>query len=176
MNTHKNHGRLWISGALAALAALLAAASATPGVVKAPTAVSLTISPGGATCSYNETATPKLKCLNLRGARIKSGTKITLVAKANSPMPASWKLYIQKEGPLPDNRAAHAAASHHKDSYPAPHLCGPTKAASCTAKTTRNVSVTSFDLFRAVVQKDDGTSFEADLTIRWCDKSTPGCV
>ncbi len=174
MNTHKNSGRLWICGGLAGLAALLAAASATSGVARAPTAVSLSVSPGGAACSYSKTATPQVKCVNLRGVRIKSGTKITLVAKANAPMPAGWKLYIQKEGPLATNNDTKRAG--RKDSYPAPHLCGPTKSASCTAKATRTVSLTSFDLFRAVVQKDDGTSFEADLAIRWCDKSTPGCV
>ena len=88
-------------------------------------------------------------------------------------MPAGWKLYIQKQrsaGNNPNSRPP------RQNSYPAPHLCGPTTSASCTAKTTRKVSVTSFDLFRAVVQKDDGTSFEADIAIRWCDTSTTGCI
>jgi hypothetical protein len=161
--------RLFIAAALVALTAPVA--SATSGVARAPTAVSLSVSPGGASCTYSETATPKLKCANLRGERIKSGTTITLVAKANAPLPAGWQLYLQKE-PLASNNSHPPSAS----SYPAPHLCGPTKSASCTATTRRKVSSTSFNLFRAVVQKDDGTSFEADIHIRWCDTSTPGCV
>jgi hypothetical protein len=107
--------------------------------------------------------------------RIKSGTTITLLAKANAPMPAGWKLYIQKEGPFARNSDVRPQA-RRKDSYPAPHLCGPTKTASCSVKTTRKVSLTSFDLFRAVVQNTDSTSFEADIAIRWCDSSTAGCV
>jgi hypothetical protein len=174
MRKNAKHQRTAIVGALAASTALLAVAAATSGVARGPTAVSLSVSPGGASCAYSETATPKVTCANLRGVRIKSGTKITLVAKANAPMPADWKLYIQKEGPLATNNDTKRAG--RKGSYPAPHLCGPTKSASCTAEATRTVSLTSFDLFRAVVQKNDGTSFEADLAIRWCDKSTPGCV
>jgi hypothetical protein len=103
--------------------------------------------------------------------RIKSGTTITLVARANAPMPAGWKLYIQKQR-SPDNNHR----PPRQDTYPAPHFCGPTTSVSCAAKATRKVSVTSFDLFRAVVQKEDGTSFEADINIRWCDTSTSGCV
>ena len=116
------------------------AALALAGAAAVPTSVSLTISPGGASCTYTETATPKVKCVNLVGARIKSGTRITLVAKANAPMPAGWQLYIQKEGPFARNSDTNAAGN--KDSYPAPHLCGPTTSATCTAKTTRKVSVT----------------------------------
>ena len=171
MRKNAKHQRTAIVGALAALTALLAAASATSGVARAPTAVSLSVSPGGGACTYSETATPKVKCANLRGVRIKSGTKITLVAKANAPMPAGWKLYIQKQR-SPDNNHR----PPRQDTYPAPHFCGPTTSASCAAKATRKVSVTSFDLFRAVVQRNDGTSFEVDVAIRWCDKSTPGCV
>ena len=175
MRTHDKLRRLLIVCALTGSTAMLAVASATSGVAKAPTAVSLSVSPGGASCTYSETATPKVKCVNLRGERIKSGTRITLIAKANAVMPAGWKLYIQKEGPFARNSDIRPSAGR-KASYPAPHHCGPTKTATCTAKTTRKVSVTSFDLFRAVVQKDDGTSFEADLAIRWCDTSTPGCI
>jgi hypothetical protein len=174
MRIHENRRRPLIAGALAALAATLWVASAGSGVASEPTSVSLSISPGGAGCTYSETATPKVKCVHLGGVRIKSGTRITLVAKANAPMPAGWKLYIQKEGPFATNNDTKRAG--RKNSYPAPHVCGPTKAASCTAKTTRRVSMTSFELFRAVVQKTDGTSFEADLAVRWCDASTSGCI
>jgi len=165
----------WGIGAVAlALLAGTAAAAAASGRASEPGSVSLTVSPGGAQCTYSNVTTPKLKCVHLTGARITSGTKITLVAKANAAMPAGLSLYVQKEGPFVDNRAAHKAG--RQDSYPAPHLCGPTRAASCTAATTRKVSVTNFDVFLAVVQKADGTSFEADLAIRWCDSSTRGCV
>jgi hypothetical protein len=160
--------------AISAVVAAVAVGStglALAGGAGSPTSVSLSVSPGGAACTYSETATPKVTCTNLRGARIKSGTTITLVAKANAPLPAGWQLYIQKE-PLASNNA-HPPS---KGSYPAPHLCGPTKAMSCTANTTRKVSSTSFNLFRAVVQTHDKTSFEADIHIRWCDAPTPGCV
>ncbi len=163
-----------------ALSAAICASLALAGQQGAPTSVSLSVSPGGASCTYNEVTTPKLKCRNLRGERIKSGTTITLVAKANAPMPAGWKLYIQRQGPLADNNAAHAVAIQRKGSYPTPHLCGPTRLATCTTKTTRKVASTSptdpVDLLRAVVQKNDGTSFEAYIAIRWCGTSTPGCV
>jgi hypothetical protein len=175
MPMHEAHRRLLVAGTLAGLAATLWAGAAGSGVRSAPTSISLSASPGGASCTYSETATPKLKCVNLRGLRIKSGTTITLVAKANAPMPAGWQLYIQKEGPFARNSDVRPQATR-KDSYPAPHLCGPTKSASCTVDTTRKVSLTSFNLFRAVVQKDAGASLEADLAIRWCDSSTPGCV
>jgi hypothetical protein len=171
MRIHPKRRRFLAAGPLAALAATVWVASAGSGVGSEPTSVSLSVSPGGAQCTYSETATPKLKCVNLRSLRIKSGTTITLVAKANAAMPQGWKLYIQKEGPF-----ARRFPYPHKASYPAPHLCGPTKSATCTAKTTRKMSITRFDLFRAVVQKSDGTSLEVDLDIRWCDASTPGCV
>jgi hypothetical protein len=154
-----------------AASAVISAGLALAAAARAPTSVSLSVSPGGAKCIYTETGTPKIKCANLSAMRIKSRTKITLVARANAPMPAGWKLYIQKQR-SPDNN--HRPPRH--DTYPAPHFCGPTASASCTATATRKVSVTSFDLFRAVVQKDDGTSFEADINIRWCDSSTTGCV
>ena len=166
----KRFTTLPIAGAVAAICAGFAFAAGTP----APTSVSLSVSPGGASCTYSETATPKVKCVNLKGERIRSGTRITLVAKANAPLPAGWQLYIQKEGPFARNNDTKAAG--HKDSYPAPHLCVSKTSASCTAKTTRKVSATSFDLFRAVVQKDDGTNFEVDIAIRWCDSATYGCV
>jgi hypothetical protein len=159
---------------VAAAAAATLAGLAFAGNAAGPTSVSLSISPGGASCTYSETATSKVKCVNLKAGRIKSGTPITLVARANAALPAGWRLYIQKEGPFARNSDTKAARK--RDSYPAPHLCGPTTASSCTARTTRKVSVTSFDLFRAVVQKNDGSSFEADIAIRWCDKSTPGCA
>jgi hypothetical protein len=165
--TMKRFAALALASAVPAIAAGFAVAAGAGG----PTSVSLAVSPGGASCTYTETGSPKLKCSNLKGERIQSGTKITLVAKTNAALPAVWQLYIQKE-PLASNNA-HPPS---KPSYPAPHLCGPTKAPSCTVTTTRSVSATSFNLFRAVVQKDDGTSFEADIHIRWCDKSTPGCV
>lgn len=157
-----------------AAAAAIVAGLADAGSAVAPTSVSLTIAPSGASCTYTEAATPKVRCANLKAERIKSGAPITLVAKANAALPAGWQLYIQKEGPFARNSDTKAAG--RQDSYPAPHLCGPTKSSSCTAKTSRKVSVTSFDLFRAVVQRNDGTSFEVDVAIRWCDKSTPGCV
>jgi hypothetical protein len=158
---------------VAAAAAATLAGLAFAGNAAGPTSVSLSISPGGASCTYGETATPKVKCVNLKAERIESGTPITLVARANAALPAGWRLYIQKEGPFARNSDTKAA--RQRDSYPAPHLCG-TTASSCTARTTRKVSGTSFDLFRAVVQKNDGSSFEADIAIRWCDKSTPRCV
>jgi hypothetical protein len=158
---------------VAAAAAATLAGLAFAGNAAGPTSVSLSISPGGASCTYGETATPKVKCVNLKAERIESGTPITLVARANAALPAGWRLYIQKEGPFARNSDTKAA--RRRDSYPAPHLCG-TTASSCTARTTRKVSGTSFDLFRAVVQKNDGSSFEADIAIRWCDKSTLGCV
>jgi hypothetical protein len=160
--------------AVVAAAAAVVAGFAVAGGAGAPTSVSLAVSPGHASCSYSESATPKVKCVNLSGVRIKSGTKITLVAKANRPLPAGWTLSIQREGPFATNNDTKRAG--RKDSYSAPHLCGPASSASCTAKTTRKVSSTSFDLFRAVVKKADGTSFEADLAIRWCDAATSGCV
>jgi len=159
---------------VAAAAAATLAGLAFAGNAAGPTSVSLSISPGGASCTYSETATPTVKCVNLKAERIKSGTPITLVARANAALPAGWRLYIQKEGPFARNSDTKAARK--RDSYPAPHLCRPTTASSCTARTTRKVPVTSFDLFRAVVQKNDGSSFEADIAIRWCDKSTPRCV
>ena len=159
---------------VAAAAAATLAGLAFAGNAAGPTSVSLSISPGGASCTYSETATSKVKCVNLKAERIKSGTPITLVVRANAALPAGWRLYIQKEGPFARNSDMKDARK--RDSYPAPHLCGPTKSSSCTAKTSRKVSVTSFDLFRAVVQRNDGTSFEVDVAIRWCDKSTPGCV
>jgi hypothetical protein len=158
---------------VAAAAAATLAGLAFAGNAAGPTSVSLSISPGGASCTYGETATPKVKCVNLKAERIESGTPITLVARANAALPAGWRLYIQKEGPFARNSDTKAA--RRRDSYPAPHLCG-TTASSCTARTTRKVSGASFDLFRAVVQKNDGSSFEADIAIRWCDKSTPRCV
>jgi hypothetical protein len=158
-----------ISLAGAALASTVALAHA--GSAAEPTAVSLTIAAGGASCTYRETSVPHVTCMQLRGMRIKSGETITLVAKANAPMPAGWQLYIQKQrSPSNNNRPP------RQDTYPAPHLCGPTTSAACTAKATRTVTVTRFDIFRAVVQEDDGTSFEADINIRWCDKTTSGCT
>jgi len=171
VNIDRNRRRLWLSCSLACAGALLAVAPAVSGVARAPSAVTLSVTPGGASCTFSETATPKVKCINLLGERIKSGTTVTLVARANAVMPPGWKLYIQKE-PL-GSRREHPP---NRASYPAPHLCGPTKSATCTVKTTRKVSVTSFTFFRAVVQKADGTSFEADIDIRWCDTTTPGCV
>src|SRR2546425_2659644 len=93
-----------------ALSAAICASLALAGQQGAPASVSLSVSPGGASCTYSETTTPKRKCVHLVGERIKSGTKITLVAKANAPMPAGWKLYIQRHGPFASNNAAHAVA------------------------------------------------------------------
>jgi hypothetical protein len=153
----------------AAFASVAALAQAGSGA--APTSVSLTVAPGGASCTYRVTAVPHVTCVKLSGMRIKSGETVTIVAKASGPMPAGWQLYIQRQR-SPDNNDR----PPRQDSYPAPHLCGPTTTAACAAKATRTVSVTSFDLFRAVVQRGDGTSFEADINIRWCDKATRGCV
>jgi hypothetical protein len=173
MHRHWKVAHAWTSAA-AGIGALVVAASATSGVASKPTAVSLTVSPGGASCTYSEVTSPRVKCASLKNARINSGTKIKLVARVNGALPAGWKLYIQKEGPFATNSDTKAAG--RKNSYPAPHLCGPTRSSLCIATATRKVAVTSFDLFRAVVQKDVGASIEADVAIRWCDKATPGCI
>jgi hypothetical protein len=152
--------------------------AAASGGAGGPTAVTISLSPGGASCTYNDTATPKTRCANLKNQRIKSGTKVTLTAKANAPLPAGWKLFIFHQYVGVDRNAfVRTGGAAHRDSFPpGPHLCDTSGGTTCTAHVSRRVKVTAFDLYRAVVQKDDGTNFEAQMYIRWCDAATVGCV
>ena len=174
MSTHE---RTLISGAAAGLAALLAAASAMSHTAKAPTAVTISLAPGGATCSYNESATPKTTCANLKNQRIRSGTKVTVTAKVNAALPAGWKLFIYHQY-VGQNRNdfIRAGGAAHRASYRPPYLCSTSSGTTCSKVVTHIVKVTAFDLYRAVVQKDDGTNFEAQMYVRWCDTSTAGCI
>ena len=177
MSMHRNRGRLWISVALAAIGALLAVASATSGVARAPSAVTLSVAPGGASCTSSETATPNVKCVNLKNQRIKSGTRVTLTAKTNAALPAGWKLFIYHQYVGPNrNDFVHAGGAAHRDSFRPPYLCSTSSGTTCVKAVTRVVKVTAFDLYRAVVQKADGTNFEAQMYIRWCDAATVGCI
>jgi hypothetical protein len=163
--------------AVAAAAASISAGFALAGSAGAPTSVSLSVSPGGASCTFRENGRPKVTCANLKNERIKSGTRITLTAKANAPVPAGWKLFIYREYVGPDRNAFHAQGGDGpRTSFPGKPLCSTSSAPGCTKVLSRTVIATTFDLYRAVVQKADGTNFEAQMYIRWCDKSTPGCV
>jgi hypothetical protein len=177
MRIHKDHRRFSIVAALAGLAGLLAVASASSGVAAAPTAVTISLAPGGASCTYNENTTPKTKCAKLVNQRIKSGTRVTITAKANAPLPAGWKLlvYHQYVG-TNRNEFVKAGGAAHRDSFRPPYACSTSKGTTCTKVYRHVVKVTAFDLFRAVVQKDDGTNFEAQMYIRWCDAATVGCI
>ena len=163
---------LSIVGAAAAICAGFALAAGTA----APTSVSVSLSPGGATCTYSETATPKVTCVKLVNQRIKSGTKVTIVAKANGALPAGWKLFIVHQYVGPDrNDFIKKGGAKPLTTYPSP-ICSSSSAPTCSHRVSRTVLATTFDLYRAVVLKNDGTNFEAQMYIRWCDKSTPGCV
>jgi hypothetical protein len=177
MNTHKNQGRIWISGGIAVLAGLLAAASAMSHPAKAPTAVTISLAPGGATCTYNERATPKTSCAKLKNQRIKSGTRVTVTGKANAALPAGWKLFIYHQY-VGQNRNdfIRAGGAAHRASFRPPYLCSTSSGTTCSKVVTHIVKVTAFDLYRAIVQKDDGTNFEAQMYVRWCDTSTVGCI
>jgi hypothetical protein len=173
----KNRSRLWIAAVIAGLGSLLAVASASSGVAAEPTAVTISVAPGGASCTYNENATPKTKCTNLKNQRIKSGTRVTLTARANAALPAGWKLFIYHQY-VGQNRNdfVHAGGAAHRDSFRPPFLCSTSTGTTCTKTVTHVVKVTAFDFYRAVVQKADGTNFEAQMYIRWCDAATVGCV
>jgi hypothetical protein len=163
--------------AVVAAAATILAGLAVAGGAAGPTSVSISVSPGGATCAYSETATPKVTCAKLVNQRIKSGTGVTLVAKTNAALPAGWKLFIAHQYVGPNrNDFVKRGGAKARTAFPLPYLCTTTTAADCSKHVSRNVIATTFDLYRAVVQKPDGTNFEAQMYIRWCDKSTPGCV
>jgi hypothetical protein len=177
MLIHQDCGRLSIVAALAGLAGLLAVASASSGVAATPTAVTISLAPGGASCTYNENTTPKTKCANLKNQRIKSGTRVTLTAKTNAPLPSGWKLFIYHQYVGQNrNEFVHAGGAAHRDSFRPPYLCSASSGTTCTKTVTHVVKVTAFDLYRAVVQKADGTNFEAQMYIRWCDAATVGCI
>ena len=172
-----NYRRLLIASTLAGVTATLWVSVAGSGVAGEPTSVSLSLSPGGASCTYSETAKPKVTCANLVNQRIKSGTKVTLVAKTNAALPAGWKLFIAHQYVGPNrNDFVHRGGAKPRTTFPLPYLCSTTSGATCTKIVSRRVIATTFDLYRAVVQKADGTNFEAQMYIRWCDTSTPGCV
>ena len=71
-----SYRRLLIASTLAGVTATLWVSVAGSGVAGEPTSVSLSLSPGGASCTYSETAKPKVTCANLVNQRIKSGTKV----------------------------------------------------------------------------------------------------
>jgi len=163
--------------AVVAAAATILAGLALAGGTGGPTSVSISLTPGGASCAYSETATPKVTCAKLVNQRIKSGTGVTLVAKTNAALPAGWKLFIAHQYVGANrNDFVKRGGAKARTAFPLPYLCSTTSAVSCTKQVSRQVVATTFDLYRAVVQKPDGTNFEAQMYIRWCDKTTQGCV